>query len=89
MGAVSMGSSGGAAMAGYGPSAGYYGGGLRGSFVPGGDLFSHSEFELNREQRGGFLSVWSRSSRSYFGGLYGHGTVRTTMFGGQPAASGR
>ena len=51
----------------------------------GGDLFSDSEFELNRESRGGILSVWSRSSRSYFSGLEDalslNGDVRTTMFG--------
>ena len=37
------------AAVGYGPLAGYHRGGLLGSFVPGGDLFSNSEFELNRE----------------------------------------
>ena len=51
----------------------------------GGDLFSNSEMELNRESRGGILSVWSRSSRSYFGGLDDalslNGDVRTTMVG--------
>ena len=64
---------------------GAHGGGFRGSFVPRGDLFSNSEFELNREQHGGVVSIWSRSSRSYFGGMEGalslNGDVRTTMFG--------
>ena len=73
----------GAAMPG-GPSGGAHGGGF-GSFLPGGDLFSNSEFELNREQHGGVVSVWSRSSRSYFGGMEGalslDGDVRTTMLG--------
>ena len=67
-----------------GPSGGAHGGGF-GSFLPGGDLFSNSEFELNREQHGGVVSVWSRSSRSYFGGMEGalslNGDVRTTMLG--------
>ena len=73
------------ATAGYGPSSSLHGGGLPGSFLPGGDLFSNSEFELNREQHGGVVSVWSRSSRSYFGGMEGalslNGDVRTTMLG--------
>ncbi len=72
------------ATPGYGPSGSAHGGGF-GSFLPGGDLFSNSEFELNREQHGGVVSVWSRSSRSYFGGMEGalslNGDVRTTMFG--------
>ena len=52
---------GGMATAGYGPAGGNtHGGGLLGSFLPGGDLFSDSEFEMNREQRGGIFSVWSR-----------------------------
>ena len=84
--AMPGGPSGGApATAGYGPSGGAHGGGLPGSFLPGGDLFSNSEFELNREQHGGVVSVWSRSSRSYFGGMEGalslNGDVRTTMLG--------
>ena len=74
---------GGAAMPG-GPSGGAHGGGF-GSFLPAGDLFSSSEFELNREQHGGVVSIWSRSSRSHFGGMEGalslNGDVRTTMFG--------
>ena len=49
----------------------------------GGDLFSNSEFELNRESRGGILSVWSRSSRSHFSGIEDalslNGDVCTTM----------
>ena len=73
----------GAAMPG-GPSGGAHGGGF-GSFLPGRDLFSNSEFELNREQHGGVVSVWSRSSRSHFGGMEGalslNGDVRTTMLG--------
>ena len=46
---------------------------------------SNSEIELNRESRGGILSLWSRSSRSHFTGLEDalslNGDVRTTMFG--------
>ena len=45
-----------------------------GSALPGGDLLSGSEFELNREGRGGVLSVWSRGARSSFGG--GRGRCR-------------
>ena len=74
-----------AALAGYGPAGGVHGGGLFGSMAAGGDLFSNSEMELNRESRGGILSVWSRSSRSYFSGLDDalslNGDVRTTMVG--------
>ena len=92
-GITGMGATGGAmgmsgmpgAMDGYGPAGGAHGGGLLGSMGMGGDLFSNSEFELNRESRGGMLSVWSRSSRSYFSGLEDalslDGDVRTTMFG--------
>ena len=51
----------------------------------GGDLFSSSGFELNRESHGGMLSVWSRSARSYFSGMEDalslNGDVRTTMVG--------
>ena len=61
------------------------GGGFLGSALPGGDLLSGSEFELNRERRGGVISVWSRSARSHFGGRQGalslDGDVRTTMLG--------
>ena len=68
-----------------GPSGGAHGGGSFGSMQPGGDLFSNSEFELNREQHGGVVSIWSRSSRSHFGGMEGalslNGDVRTTMLG--------
>ena len=50
------------------------------------DPLADSEFELNRESRGGILSVWSRSSRSYFSGMEDalslDGDVRTTMIGG-------
>ena len=56
-----------------------------GSVLPGGDLLSGAEFELNREQHGGVISVWSRSARSSFGGRQGAlsltGGVRTTMVG--------
>ena len=74
-----------APMGGYGPAAGPHDGSFFGSMAPGGDLFSDSEFELNRESRGGILSVWSRSSRSYFSGMEDalslDGDVRTTMIG--------
>ena len=67
-----------------GPSGGAHGGGFFSSMVGGGDPFSNSEFELNREQHGG-VSVWSRSSRSYFSGMEDalslNGDVRTTMLG--------
>ena len=73
----------GAAMAGYGPGDGAHGGGLFGSMGMGGDLLPNSEFELNRESRGGILSVWSRSSRSHFSGIEDalslNGDVCTTM----------
>ena len=73
------------AMAGYGPADGRHGGGLFGSMGMGGGVFSDSELELNRESRGGVLSVWSRSSRSYFSGMEDalslDGDVRTTMVG--------
>ena len=76
---------GGAAMAGYGPSDASVGAGFLGSFLPGGGLLSNSEFELNREQHGGMLSVWSRSSQSHFQGMENalslNGDVRTTMLG--------
>ena len=74
--------SGGTAMAGARPAPG---GGLFDSLGMGGALFSDSEFELNRESRGGILSLWSRSSWSHFNGLEDalslDGDVRTTMFG--------
>ena len=61
------------------------GGDVLGSVLPGGDLLSSSEFELNRAQHGGVISVWSRSARSNFGGRQGalslNGDVRTTMLG--------
>ena len=67
---------------GYGASGG---GDFAGSVLPGGDLLSGSEFELNRERHGGVLSVWSRTARSSFGGRQGalslNGDVRTTMLG--------
>ena len=53
------------------------------STMAGHDPRANSEFELNRESRGGILSVWSRSSRSHFSGLEEalslNGDVRTTM----------
>ncbi|MCY4634392.1 MAG: hypothetical protein OXG04_07800 [Acidobacteria bacterium] len=74
-----------AGSVGYGPADGVHGGGLFGSMASGGDLFSNSEFELNRESRGGILSFWSSSSRSYFSGMEDalslDGDVRTTMLG--------
>ena len=74
-----------APMGGYGPAGGMHGGGLYGSMGMGGDLFSSSELELNRESRGGMLSLWSRSSRSHFSGMEDalslNGDVRTTMVG--------
>ena len=64
---------------------GAHGGVLFGSPAPGGDLLSSSGFELNRASHGGMLSVWSRSSRSYFNGMEGAlsltGDVRNTMVG--------
>ena len=58
-----------------------------GSMFGGGDLFSNSEFELNREQHGGVISLWRRSSRSAFSSLDGalslNGDVRTTMLGAE------
>ena len=60
-------------------------GGVFGALAPGGDLLSRSEFELNRASHGGVLSLWSRSSRSYFNGMEEtlslNGDVRTTMVG--------
>ena len=59
-------------------------GGLFGTMM-GYDPLANSEFELNRESRGGILSVWSRSSRSHFSGIEDalslDGDVRTTMVG--------
>ena len=73
-----------APMGGY-ESTGAAHGGLFGSMGMGGDLFSSSELELNRESRGGMLSLWSRSSRSHFSGMENalslNGDVRTTMVG--------
>ncbi len=74
-----------ALMGGYGPAGASHGGGLVGSMGMDGDLFSSSELELNRESRGGMLSLWSRSSRSQFSGMEDalslNGDVRTTMVG--------
>ena len=44
-----------AAPAGYGPAGNAHGGGLFDSMGMGSDLFSNSEFEFNRESRGGIL----------------------------------
>ena len=72
-----------AGAAGYGPL-GAHEPGLFGTMV-GHDPLSNSEFELNREARGGTLSLWSRSSRSHFSGMDDalslNGDVRTSMFG--------
>ena len=74
-----------APMGGYTPGGARHGGGPLGPMGMGGDLFSNSELELNRESRGGILSLWSRSSRSYFTGMEDalslNGDVRTTMVG--------
>ena len=74
-----------APMGGYTPAGARHGSGPLGPMGMGGDLFSNSEFELNRESRGGILSLWSRSSRSHFTGMEDalslNGDVRTTMFG--------
>ena len=79
-----------ALMAGYGPAGAAHGGGFFDWMGPGGDLFSNSEFELNRESRGGMLSVWSRSSRSHFSGIEDalslNGDVRTTDVRGRLGA---
>ena len=73
------------AMAGHGPADGTHGGGGLFSTMFGYDPLSSSEFELNRESRGGILLVWSRSSRSHFSGMEDalslNGDVRTTMIG--------
>ena len=70
---------------GFGPVGGAHETGSFGTMA-GHDPLSSSEFELNRESRGGILSVWSRSSRSHFSGLEDalslNGDVRTTMVGG-------
>ena len=67
------------------PADGARGDGLFGALSPGADLLSSSGFELNRASHGGMLSLWSRSSRSYFTGMEEalslNGDVRTTMFG--------
>ena len=53
-----------ATMTGYGSSGGMRVAGFLGAFLPSDGLFSNSRFELGREQHGGILSAWSRSSRS-------------------------
>ena len=69
---------------GYGSMGGAEEPGLFGTML-GYDPLANSGFELNRESRGGILSVWSRSSRSQFSGLEDalslDGDVRTTMIG--------
>ena len=69
---------------GYGSAGAAHEPGLFGTML-GYDPLSNSGFELNRESRGGILSVWSRSSRSQFSGMEDalslDGDVRTTMLG--------
>ena len=66
MGDAAMGMAGQQPM-GYGSMGGADEPGLFGSMF-GYDPLANSEFELNRESRGGILSFWSSSSRSYFSG---------------------
>ena len=72
------------AMGGHGPADDMHGDGLFSTML-GYDPLANSEFELNRESRGGILSVWSRSSRSHFSGIEDalslNGDARTTMVG--------
>ena len=69
---------------GHGTAGDAHGPGLFSTMV-GYDPLSNSEFELNREARGGTLSLWSRNSRSHFSGMDDvlslNGDVRTSMFG--------
>ena len=77
MGGVAMGAApmgGGPAMAGQGPVAGGHGGGLFGSML-GDDPLANSEFELNRESRGGILAVWPRRGQQRVGGPGHHRVV--------------
>ena len=95
-GAISMGAGplgaaagplGGAAPAGggSGPDEGFDRGRLLRMGIGGGDVLTGSDFALNRETRGGILSIWSRGAQSRFSGREGAlslgGDVRTTMFG--------
>ena len=83
-GSMGMGGMAGQPPMGYGSAGDADEPGLFGTMV-GHDPLADSEFELNRESRGGILSVWSRSSRSYFSGMEDalslDGDVRTTMIG--------
>ena len=78
---------GGAALMGgaSGPDGRLNGGGLLQMGLGGGDPLTGSSFAMNRETRGGILSLWSRGARSHFSGREGAlslgGDVRTTMFG--------
>ena len=69
---------------GRGPAGDAHEPGLFGTMV-GHDPLANSEFELNRESRGGILSLWSRNSRSHFTGMDDalslNGDVCTSMFG--------
>ena len=74
-----------AAPAGNGPAGNAHGGGLFDSMGMGGDLFSNSEFEFNRESRGGILfgvepqlAVALQREETV---LSLNGDVRTTMVG--------
>ena len=49
------------AAASHAPAGNMHSGGVFGSMLGGGDLFSNSAFELNREQHGGIVSLWSRA----------------------------
>ena len=90
-GALSMGAAagalGGAAATGggSGPDEGFDRGRLLRMGFGGGDMLTGSDFALNRETRGGILSIWSRGAQSRFSGREGAlslgGDVRTTMFG--------
>ena len=91
MGAGPMGAAagalGGAAATGggSGPDEGFDRGRLLRMGLGGGDMLTGSDFALNRETRGGILSIWSRGAQSRFSGREGAlslgGDVRTTMFG--------
>ena len=91
MGASPMGTAagplGGAAATGggSGPDGGFDRGRLLRMGLGGGDMLTGSDFAMNRETRGGILSVWSRGAQSRFSGREGElslgGDVRTTMFG--------
>ena len=80
----SMGMAGQQPPMGHGPAADAHEPGVFSTMV-GYDPLSNSEFELNRDARGGTLSLWSRNSRSHFSGMDDalslNGDVRTSMFG--------